>query len=199
MPKYFKKIFSVVLAAVLLITATAPSGAIAASKPGRPSFKVVKRAKKSVTLKINKTKNATGYQIFIANSKHGKYKQTAASRIRKVQITKLKKDKVYSVKARAFKTVGYHITYGKFSKIVKIDKFGKKPKPEAQEPDITETPAPDVTETPVPGTTDEPVPGVTETPAPGETGEPVPGVTEAPACTTNTPVTDVAVVSISCG
>ena len=104
-----------------------------------------------------------------------------------------------SLKARAFKTVGYHITYGKFSKIVKIDKFGKKPKPEAQEPDITETPAPDVTETPVPGTTDEPVPGVTETPAPGETGEPVPGVTEAPACTTNTPVTDVAVVSISCG
>ena len=56
MLKYFKKIFSVVLAAVLLVTATAPSGAIAASKPGRPSFKVVKRAKKSVTLKINKTK-----------------------------------------------------------------------------------------------------------------------------------------------
>ena len=80
-------------------------------------------------------------------------------------------------------SINYHITYGKFSKIVKIDKFGKKPKPEAQEPDITETPAPDVTETPVPGTTD----------------EPVPGVTEAPACTTNTPVTDVAVVSISCG
>ncbi len=122
MPKYFKKIFSVVLAAVLLITATAPSGVI------------------------------------------------AASRIRKVQITKLKKDKVYYVKARAFKTVGYHIT-----------------------------PVPDVTETPVPGTTDEPVPGVTETPAQGETGEPVPGVTEAPACTTNTPVTDVAIVSISCG
>ena len=92
MLKYFKKIFSVVLAAVLLVTATAPSGAIAASKPGRPSFKVVKRAKKSVTLKINKTKNATGYQIFIANSKHGKYKQTAASRIRTVKITKLKKD-----------------------------------------------------------------------------------------------------------
>ena len=199
MQKYFKKIFSVVLAAVLLITATAPSGVIAASRPGRPSFKVVKRAKKSVTLKINKTKNATGYQIFIANSKNGKYKQTAASRIRKVQITKLKKDKVYYVKARAFKTVGYHITYGKFSKVVKIDKFGKKPEPEAQEPDITETPAPDVTETPVPGTTDEPVPGVTETPAQGETGEPVPGVTEAPACTTNTPVTDVAIVSISCG
>lgn len=183
MQKYFKKIFSVVLAAVLLVTATAPSGVIAASRPGRPSFKVVKRAKKSVTLKINKTRNATGYQIFIANSKNGKYKQTAASRIRTVQITKLKKDKVYYVKARAFKTVGYHITYGKFSRIVKIDKFGKKPKPEVKEPDITETPVPDVTETPVPE--------ITETPMPGETEIPVPGETEAPACATNTPVPDV--------
>ncbi|MCI9080189.1 MAG: hypothetical protein HFH68_14985 [Lachnospiraceae bacterium] len=200
MLRYFKKVFSVVLAAALLITATAPSGVIAASRPGRPSFKVVKRAKKSVTLKINKTKNATGYQIFIANSKHGKYKQTAASRIGTVKITKLKKDKVYYVKARAFKTVGYHITYGKFSKIVKIDKFGKKPKPEAQEPEVAETPVPEATETPAPGATDEPVPGVTETPAPGATGEPVPGstvepgtgITQAPACITNMPVSDTA-------
>lgn len=136
MPKYFKKIFSVVLAAVLLVTATAPSGVIAASRPGRPSFRVVKRAKKSVTLKINKTRNATGYQIFIANSKNGKYKQTAATRIRTVKITKLKKDKAYYVKTRAFKTVGYHITYGRFSKVIKVDKYGKKPKPEIQEPDV---------------------------------------------------------------
>lgn len=184
MLKYFKKIFSVVLAAVLLVTATAPSGAIAASKPGRPSFKVVKRAKKSVTLKINKTKNATGYQIFIANSKHGKYKQTAASRIRTVKITKLKKDKVYYVKARAFKTVGYHITYGKFSKIVKIDKFGKKPKPEAQEPDVTETPAPEAPETPVPGVTETPLPEATGTPASGTS------ITQAPEYITNTPAPD---------
>ncbi len=194
MLKYFKKIFSVVLAAVLLVTATAPSGAIAASKPGRPSFKVVKRAKKSVTLKINKTKNATGYQIFIANSKHGKYKQTAASRIRTVKITKLKKDKVYYVKARAFKTVGYHITYGKFSKIVKIDKFGKKPKPEAQEPDVTETPAPEATETPVPGVTETPLPEATGTPASGTSITPAPEYitnTPAPDTTEKTPVPDV--------
>ncbi len=194
MLKYFKKIFSVVLAAVLLVTATAPSGAIAASKPGRPSFKVVKRAKKSVTLKINKTKNATGYQIFIANSKHGKYKQTAASRIRTVKITKLKKDKVYYVKARAFKTVGYHITYGKFSKIVKIDKFGKKPKPEAQEPNVTETPAPEATETPVPGVTETPLPEATGTPASGTSITPAPEYitnTPAPDTTEKTPVPDV--------
>lgn len=139
MPGYFKKLFSVLMAAVVLVTSSVPSNAIAASKPGRPSFKVVKRAKKSVTLKINKTKNATGYQIFIANSKNGRYQQTAASRIRTVKLTKLKKDKAYYVKVRAFRTVGYHITFGRFSKAVKIDKYGKNKKPS---PDLTETPSP---------------------------------------------------------
>lgn len=180
MLKYFKKICSVVLVAVLIVTVTVPSGVVAASKPGRPSFKVVKRAKKSVTLKINKTKNATGYQIFIANSKHGKYKQTAATRIRTVKISKLKKDKSYYIKIRAFKTVGYHITYGKFSKIIKVDKYGKKPKPETSKPGAEETPVPEITETPVPGITDEPVPG-----------EPEADITQAPIYTTSTPVPDV--------
>ena len=78
MPRYFKKLFSVLMAAVLVATTAVPSNAVAVVRPGRPSFKVVKRAKKSVTLKINKTKNTTGYQIFIANSKNGKYQQTAA-------------------------------------------------------------------------------------------------------------------------
>lgn len=124
--RYFKKLFSVILAAIILATAVAPSDVVVAASPARPSFKLVKRAKKSVTLKINKTKNATGYQIFIANSRNGNYRQTAASRIRTVKITKLKKDKVYYVKIRAFRTVGYHITYGKYSKVMKIDKYGKK-------------------------------------------------------------------------
>ena len=66
MQKYFKKIFSVVLAAVLLVTATAPSGVIAASRPGRPSFKVVKRAKKSVKKVDNLlTDTDVYYYIFV--------------------------------------------------------------------------------------------------------------------------------------
>ena len=141
MSKHLKKLFSVLMAAIVLVTSTIPSSATAASRPGRPSFKIVKRAKKSVTLKINKTKNATGYQIFIANFKNGKYQQTAASRIRTVKLTKLKKDKAYYVKVRAFRTVGYHITFGRFSKAVKIDKYGKKKKPSS---DATETPSPDI-------------------------------------------------------
>ncbi len=134
--RYFKKLFSILLVAVVIVTSITPPDTVSAAGPAKPVFKVVKRAKKSVTLKINKTKNATGYQIFIANSKHGKYKQTAASRIRTVKITKLKKNKVYYVKIRAFKTVGYHITYGKFSKIIKIEKYGKKKPVPSIVPDV---------------------------------------------------------------
>lgn len=163
--KNLKKFFSIILAAVILVANVVPADVAAASKPARPTFKVAKRTKKSVTLKIDKTKNATGYQIFISNSKGGKYQQVAASRIRTVKLTKLKKDKSYYVKVRAFKTVGFRITLGKFSKVQKIDKYQKKVKPsstvnpdETTEPETSATPMP----TDIPGYTYEP--GVTATP-----------------------------------
>lgn len=174
-PGYFKRIFSVIFAFVMAVTCISSCEVKAAARPARPVFRITKRAKKSVTLKIDKTKNATGYQIFISNSKYGKYQQTAASRIRTVKITKLKKDKTYYLKIRAFKTVGYHITVGKFSKVLKVDKYGsktEKPEPEATpEPEITPepeaTPEPEVT--PEPGEVT-PQPGIT--PEPGVTLEP---------------------------
>lgn len=167
MSKYFKKLFVVLLAVIISATAIAPSATNAATRPARPTFKVVKRAKKSVKLKINKTKNATGYQIFISNSKNGKYKQTAASRIRTVKITKLKKNKVYYIKVRAFKTVGYHITFGRFSKAVKIDKYGKKPKPEKPSSGNNDKPSDDKPSPEIPSG-----PAITYEPSPEETGTP---------------------------
>ena len=161
-PGYFKRIFSVILAVVMIVTCIASCEVTAAARPARPTFKITKRAKKSVTLKIDKTRNATGYQIFISNSRNGKYKQTAASRIRTVKITKLKKNKVYYIKVRAFKTVGYHITFGRFSKAVKIDKYGKKPKPEKPSSGTDETPSPEVPSGPA----------ITYEPSPEETGNP---------------------------
>ncbi len=185
-PGYFKRIFSVILAVVMIVTCIASCEVTAAARPARPTFKITKRAKKSVTLKIDKTRNATGYQIFISNSKHGKYQQTAASRIRTVKITKLKKDKTYYLKIRAFKTVGYHITVGKFSKVLKVDKYGsktEKPEPEVpQEPEVSPEPGvtPEPGVSPEPGVTSEPEvspePGVT--PEPGVSPEP--GVTPEP-------------------
>lgn len=65
-----------------------------------------------------------------------------------VKITKLKKNKVYYIKIRAFKTVGYHITYGKFSKVMKIDKYGKKKPVPSITPDVPTGSAIDETQEP---------------------------------------------------
>ncbi len=154
--KYAKGIFCVILAIILTSVNIAGNDVYAASRPAKPVFTVAKRNKKSAVLKINKTKNATGYQVFLSNSKNGKYQQVAASRTHKVKLLKLKKDKVYYVKVRAFRTVGYRITLGKFSKVQKIEKYGKKPEVPAPE----ETPIPDGTpnpeETPMPDGTPNP-------------------------------------------
>ncbi len=171
---YFKKLFSVLLAAVVLVTAVVPSDAGAAVRPARPVFKVVKRGKRFVNIKINRTKNATGYQIFIASSRRGRFKQVAASRIRTVKITKLKKNRAYYIKVRAFKTVGYHITYGRFSKIVKVSKYSKKKPVPSIIPDVPTGPSiieaedPSVTVEPSVTTEPEQTPWQTQEPEPGQ-------------------------------
>ncbi len=50
-PGYFKRIFSVILAVVMIVTCIASCEVTAAARPARPTFKITKRAKKdSVTL-----------------------------------------------------------------------------------------------------------------------------------------------------
>lgn len=96
-----------------------------AAKLAKPSVTVSKRTKKTATLKIKSVKKATGYQVYIANSKNGKYKQAGATRTTKFQVLKLKSSKTYYVKVRAYRTSGNRIVTGRFSKIVKIEKFVK--------------------------------------------------------------------------
>lgn len=151
-------------AVAIAAAASAPAYTESAAGPARPEFKIVKRTKKSATLKIGKTRNATGYQIFMSNSHNGKFVQTAATRMRTVKLTKLKKNKAYYVKIRAYKTVGYRITLGRFSKTIKIDKFKK---------DVPSSPG---------GESPTPVPSPLPTLEPGQTAAPTlePGQTAAP-------------------
>ncbi len=141
MNKYVKKVIVAVVAASLCVGSFAYAGRTEVNAASRPSFEVSKRTKKSATLKIKKQKNVTGYQIYLSTSKNKKFTQVAATRTGKAVITKLKKNKVYYVKIRSFKTVGYRISFGKFSKVKKIDKYGKKVKP-TQTPTELPTEAP---------------------------------------------------------
>lgn len=113
---------AVCLAAILCVTGIhlAPQEAAAA---GKPSVSVSKRTKTTATIKIKKIKKVTGYQVYYAASRNGKYRQIGSTLSGEFQITRLKKNKVYYVKVRAYKTSGIRITTGRFSSKVKIGKY----------------------------------------------------------------------------
>lgn len=112
-----------VLLLALSVSMTAP--AVAKAAPAKPSVTLTRRTKKSATITIKKKGNVSGYQIFLKTSKKGKFRQIMGIRNQSYTIKGLKPKKTYYVKVRAFKTKGYRITTGKFSKVIKIAPYKK--------------------------------------------------------------------------
>ena len=109
---------------ISLVCVTAAFGDIqTASAIAKASVTISKRGKTTAALKLTKLKNVTGYQIFVSETKKGKYKQVGSTRTTSFTLTKLKKNKIYYVKARAYKTSGSRIATGKYSAVVKIGKY----------------------------------------------------------------------------
>ena len=119
-------------------TATKPSDATAATKPAatttatKPAVKPVKKVtvkkqtakvkagKKKLTVTWKKDKNVSGYQIKIATKKNFKGAKTYTVKSYKTYkkvIKKLKANKKYFVKVRAYKTVGKSKIYGAYSAV----------------------------------------------------------------------------------
>ena len=119
-------------------TATKPSDATAATKPAatttatKPAVKPVKKVtvkkqtakvkagKKKLTVTWKKDKNVSGYQIKIAtkqNFKGAKTYTVKSYKTYKKVIKKLKANKKYFVKVRAYKTVGKSKVYGAYSAV----------------------------------------------------------------------------------
>lgn len=182
--RIWRKCLAAFMVLVMCVCITGEQSAQAASKPARPSISLVKRTKTTAKIKIKKKGSVTGYQIAVKTSKKGKYKLVMPTRKSTFVLKKLKANKVYYVKVRAFKTRGYHIKHGRFSKPIKIGKYKKR---STKKPTATATPMPtqDVvipSETPVP-TQD---PTVTVSPEPTQD----PSATESPAPTQNPASTD---------
>lgn len=96
-------------------------GLFAITKPGTPTLKV-SAAKKSAKLTWNK-QSASGYVIYRATSKNGKYKKIATVKSGKTtsyKSGKLKSGKTYYYKIRAYKTVNGEKVYGAYSNIKKV-------------------------------------------------------------------------------
>lgn len=110
-------------------TATKSSDATTATKPAvKPVKKVtvkkqtakVKAGKKKLTVTWKKDKNVSGYQIKIATKKNFKGAKTYTVKSYKTYkkvIKKLKANKKYFVKVRAYKTVGKSKIYGAYSAV----------------------------------------------------------------------------------
>ena len=120
--KVLCKILAVMMALAVCVVSVSPVESQAAA---RPSLKVTARGKKSVTIKIKKKGKVSGYQIWIAKSKRGKYTQVGATKVLKYKVGGLAKEKKYYIKVRSFRTVGYRISYGKYSKPVKVKTYSK--------------------------------------------------------------------------
>ncbi len=99
----------------------------AASRPAKPKYKLMKRGKKSATLKVSNSKGVTGYRIYLKIGKKGKWKlYDFALHSSKIKLTKLKPNKIYYVKLKAWKTRGYSVKVSRYSKTIKIGKYKKK-------------------------------------------------------------------------
>lgn len=94
------------------------------AKKAKASFaKPILTLKKAKTSSINftwkKIHNASGYQVYYATSKKGKFKKLASTKKTSFTHKKLKKNKSYYYKVRAYTKIGKKTYYSPYSKVAK--------------------------------------------------------------------------------
>lgn len=133
------KVMAAILVLALCVGTMGVVQANAASKLAKPKYKLLKRGKKTATLKVSNSKGITGYRIYLKTGKKGKWKlYDFALHSSKIKISKLKPNKVYYVRLKAWKTKGHSIRLSAYSKTIKINKYKKKT---SATPTPTATPA----------------------------------------------------------
>ena len=94
-----------------------------ATKTSTPKITSLTTGSKKANLKWKKVSGATGYEIYMATSKNGKYskvKTITKSSTVKYSKTKLKKNKKYYFKVRTYKTVNGKKIYSSYSTVKSI-------------------------------------------------------------------------------
>ena len=94
-----------------------------ATKTNTPKISKLTSSKKTLTAKWKKVSGSSGYEVYIAISKKGKYtkkKTINSSKTTSAKIKKLKSRKNYYVKIRTFKTVSGKKIYSSYSSVKKI-------------------------------------------------------------------------------
>ena len=98
----------------------APQTISLSTKTKTPSISKVTTKSKKATLKWSKVTGASGYEIYMASSKNGKYSKiktiTKGSTVSYTK-TKLTKNKKYYFKIRAYRTVDGKKVYSSYSSV----------------------------------------------------------------------------------
>lgn len=103
-------------------------GKISVPKPAAPSNSYISvYGDRSITLKWNSVKNATGYYVYMYNNSTGKYEQIKKTRSTSLKVSGLKDGQKCRFKVQAYRTAGKYNVTGKKSKEVqgKAQKFSK--------------------------------------------------------------------------
>ena len=92
------------------------------TKTATPKISKITSKSKKATLSWKKVSGASGYEIYMATSKKGKYKKvkTASSKTVKYTKSSLKKKKTYYFKIRTYRTVSGKKVYSSYSSIKSI-------------------------------------------------------------------------------
>ncbi len=88
--------------------------------PAKPSSIKLYKKSRAVKVKWSAVKGASGYQVYMATKKNGKYKNVKNIKSAKTKVytkTKLKKGKKYYFKVRAYRTVGKSKIKGQWSAV----------------------------------------------------------------------------------
>ena len=94
---------------------------ITGTLPTKPSVaKLKKQGKKSAVLKWNRINSVTGYQVYRRTGTFGKYSKVKTLNSTSFVNKKLKKNKTYYYKVRAYQNIGGTVFYSPFSSAKKI-------------------------------------------------------------------------------
>lgn len=118
--KYTYKIYAYKLSGKTKVKGTGTSYTFVTKPAAVKKVKAVSKKKKTASISWKKTKGASGYVVYMATSKKGKYKKIAQTKKTSYTKTKLKKGKTYYFKVRAYKTYKGKKTYSAYSKVVKV-------------------------------------------------------------------------------
>jgi hypothetical protein len=89
-------------------------------RPGKSKITSIKNRKpKSVRLTWKSVKGASGYKVYRAASKNGKYKRVKITKRRSWTNSRLKKRRTYYYKVRAYRKVSKKTYYGAYSSVVR--------------------------------------------------------------------------------